>query len=628
MIPLRFKVIAGVVFLVALLSGAVFYLTAIRFHRLTEESLADQHAIWVRVASKMWDNGRPISEISELWLTDSTILKITFIFKDGRQEEFHRGDIQQHSPRLKPFRHGIEDHSSLVMKLGESDGVLHRSGHDLVVTSSGDQGRVEVVFNTQTVNIEVARLVGIGNRIIILIVLLTGFGMFLIDKRLKRDVKSLISTAHAITSGNLDIQLNIRTGDALEELGEGFNRLARSLALRQKEIDRAQEVLSYTIDRRTAQLREERDRLSRILDNLPSAFILFDKGLKIIAVSSAVERLTGLLIDERKDQVCHCRHVEEDPIGCVVRLAEEKGDAVTGRQFETEIEGVEMILEHSVFPVKENEEIVGWLETITEVTESVEQHKRLIEAERMSAVGEMAALLAHEIRNRLTSAKMLLQIDLEAENLTVSQLEHLRHATESIMGMELMVKELLAFARPSPMEIDQIEINKILEFVKGQVEPIGKDSLVSLEFVNSATDRAVKLDFKKTCQALVNLILNATQFAGEGGAVRMNVTWSDVCDTAEHYEDSKTGTKVLQEDKIIPSRKMLCFVVDDTGPGISKELRAKVFEPFYTTRTSGSGLGLALVKKIAEEYGGDVFIADSPSGGARVTMAIPVEEQI
>ncbi len=625
LIPLRFKVIVGVVSLAALLSGTVFYLTAIRFHRLAEESFALQHATWVRVASKLWEEGKPISEIAGLWMADSNILRITFNFKEGEKKVYIRDEIQHINRKLNAFLNDTEEHSSPVMELGESDGVLHRSGHDLVVKASGDLGSVEVVFNTQIINVKVAKLVGIGNRIIVLIVLLTGIGVFLIDKRLKRDVMSLITTTNAITSGNLDIQLNIRTGDALEELGEGFNRLARSLAVRQKGIDRAQEVLSATIDRKTAELRDERDRMSRILDNLPSAFILFDKELKITAVSSAVERLTGLLIDESKDQVCHCRHIENDTLGCLVRLAEKDAKAITGRQIQTRIEDVEVILEHSVFPVKENNDIVGWLETITDVTESEIQHRRLIDAERMSAVGEMASLLAHEIRNRLTSAKMLLQIDMEAENLTENQIEHLRHASESIMGMELMVEELLAFARPSPMEKDLVEIDKIIEFVRGQMKPIGNNSSVSIEFVNAVTDIAVKLDYKKTRQALVNLLLNATQFAGEGGTVRMTVSWSDDLDNEELQTNTRINIAGSKQNKAMNSGNLLCFVVDDTGSGISKNMRNKVFEPFYTTRTSGTGLGLAMVKKITEEYGGDVFIVDSPLGGARIIMTIPVE---
>lgn len=617
-IPLRVKVIVAIIFLVALLSAAVFYLTAVRFHRLVEGALAAQHSTGTKTAAWLWDRGIPAAEIAQLWMNDPIIQQMIFYSLDARTETFPKVETHSVDVPLSVFHHDFEKPDGQVKEIGEPSGILHRGGHRLVASAEGDSGRVEVLFSTAMINLEVARLVGVSIWIIVGVILLTGLGVFLIDRRLRRVIKKMISTTNAITSGRLDLRLDIQTGDQLEELGEGFNQLAASLAGRQAEIDRAQKELSATIAARTAELREERDRLSRILDNLPSAFILFDQDMNITAASSAVERLTGVIHAIGGSPVCFCPQAGEDAEGCVVRLANARQGAVTGRQFQTGFEGVERTLEHSVFPVRDDSHIVGWLETITDVTERVQQHERLIKAERSSAVGETAAILAHEVRNLLTSAKMLLQIDIEADNLTISQKEHIYRTVDSIKGMEQMIEDLLAFAKPSPIKKETVDIDGVVISVVNQVRPIAADSGTTIELLNQAGGAKASLDVEKTQQALVNLLLNAIQAAGDGGTARLTVAWSQSPE-APGKLDGKGASG--SRPSAIP--RFLRFAVDDTGPGVAADLRGKVFEPFFTTRARGTGLGLAMVRQIARDHSGRIFVEEGPRGGAQFVMIIP-----
>lgn len=615
--PLRVKVITGIVVFVGLLSAVVFYLTAVRFHRMAEGVLAAQQSTQVKLAARLWDGGMPASQVAELWMADSTIQQMSFQDKNSREERFPGRELRTQATPLRTFHHDFETPATQVQEIRESHGILHRNGHLLRVEAAADRGRVELVFSTAVINRHVARLAAAGYWILAAVVLLAGLEVFLIDRRLSQVVREMIRTTGAIASGRLDLKLEIRTGDRLEELGEGFNRLALSLADRQAGIECAQRELSDTVTARTAELREERDRLSRILDNLPSAFILFDEALDITVASSAVERLTGMTPPLKGSRACLCPYIGQDTDACIVRQAQSKGEAIVGHQFQKDIDGQERTMEHSVFPVKDEGRIVGWLETITDITERVHQHRRLIKAERMSAVGGMAALLAHEVRNQLTSAKMLFQMDREARNLTESQAEHLGRAVDAIQGMEQMVEDLLAFAKPSPMRKEAVDLDELLSSAALQVKPMAGEASVAVEVVNQAGQSRVSLDVDKTRQALVNLLLNAIHAAGGGGVARLTVDWS-------RPEAEVSGPSQRRgRRRPLTATRFLAFVVDDTGSGVAAEKRSQVFEPFYTTRARGTGLGLATVKQIVKDYGGRVQIEDSPLGGARFVMIVP-----
>ncbi len=620
LISLRVSVIIGIVLLVALLTSAVFYLTAIRFHHLMEGSLAAQQSVRTDIAAQMWGYGSSTSKIAGLWLEDSTTQQLTFHALDGRIEKYSKDGYSQSLEKVKSFPHDFEHLSDSVSELGTAEGILHLDGHHLIASAVGDSGRIEVVFSTETINFAVAKLVHTSHWFLTGIVLLTGLGVFLIDRRLSRTLNRMISTANSIASGGQGLKLDIKTGDKLEELGEGFNRLAASLALQRKAIDRDQKELSAIIAARTAELSDERDRLSRILDNLPSAFILFDNDLNITAASSAVERLTGVIPAIGGSHTCICPQVLEDGEGCVVNLARKRGTAITRRQFQTWTGGEQKTLEHSVFPVHADTQIVGWLETITDVTEQVQQYEKLIRAERLSAAGQTAAIVAHEVRNLLTSAKMLLQMDMEASNLTEDQKENVTVAVDSIINIERKIEELLAFTKPSPPMKEIIKINELVSLVSNQVKPIAEDAKVKLELVNLVEEVEVSLDIEKTRQALVNLLLNAIQAAGEGGVARFTV--GGIYQTDPSKSSPAIESSFLE--RVDSSTGYLQFTVDDTGSGVPENIRQQVFNPFFTTRARGTGLGLATVSQIVKSFGGSISIEESTLGGAQFIMIIPV----
>ena len=618
-LSLRTMVISGMVATTALLAGVIFYLTAIRFHRLAEGVMAERLNNQCNSAARLWERGVEADVIAAALMVDKAILGVSFHARGGMWRSFGNSEIvEQHTPP-RVFRHPLETPEDSVTELGHAHGILHVEGHRLIAVANSDSGTVEITMTTARVNTAVAHLVGWGNRIIILVFLLTGVGVLLIDRRLRRILRRMIGTANQIATGQLEQRLQVQTGDALEELGDSFNRLAVALAGKKADVERAHAELASTIADRTAELRGERDRLSRILDNLPSAFILFDDKLDVQATSSAVGREVGIVFEAENEKRCHCTLPMSGATGCVVREAQQRGTAVMGRLAKTRLNGQQRIIEHSAFPVCEGPRIVGWLETITDVTDRESQQERLLRAERLSVAGELAATLAHEIRNHLTSAKLLLQIDVEAASLASAQREHLARVIESVRDMEQMVEELLAFARPTPVARTSVDMDELLRSAVDQVRPASEHAGVVLVAQNHVVHEIVQLDLNKMRRALVNLLLNALQVTPRGGRVQLTAAWENGL-PAESVQPRGHGPK----KDLTSQRTHIAFQVEDTGPGVPPLLREKIFEPFFTTRPSGVGLGLALVKQVALDHGGTIQVDESALGGARFKMMIPV----
>lgn len=220
-----------------------------------------------------------------------------------------------------------------------------------------------------------------------------------------------------------------------------------------------------------------------------------------------------------------------------------------------------------------------------------ERLKERVERDRrLASLGEMAAVLAHEIRNPLTSMKGHAQ--LLAERLEPESVERDKAArvVREAVRLEELTADLLSFIRSEQVEREEVAPAEILHTA---AEEVGPDRL-ELE-TEGAPDRW-SLDPRLMRQALGNLLRNALQASPDGEAATVTVA-------VEGHA--------------------LVFRVRDRGPGVPASERERIFEPFYTTRTRGTGLGLAVARRIVELHGGEIGTADHPDGGAVFRVTIP-----
>ncbi len=209
---------------------------------------------------------------------------------------------------------------------------------------------------------------------------------------------------------------------------------------------------------------------------------------------------------------------------------------------------------------------------------------------RLASLGEMSAVLAHEIRNPLASLKGNAQLlaAMLAKRTQVPEGDKLGAKADRVVDeavrLERLTQDLLAFVRTGEITRAPVQLTALARDAAAAVSP---------EIEVSAVDTEVSLDAARMHQVLVNLLENAV---AAGPPVRLAVT--------------STGGALLIE-------------VTDAGPGVLAENREKVFEPFFTNKTQGTGLGLAIARRVVELHRGTLTVDDAPGGGARFRIAIP-----
>src|SRR6266849_4296180 len=232
---------------------------------------------------------------------------------------------------------------------------------------------------------------------------------------------------------------------------------------------------------------------------------------------------------------------------------------------------------------------------------NVQLERRLAEGERLAALGQMAATVAHEVKNPLSAIKSIAQVMSEDEGLKTQHARDLSLIVGETDRLSSSVTQLLSFASKEPPAAAPCRADALLQSVAGLFRADADERNIALR--SSAVGDAA-LDGVQTAavrDALSNLVLNALQATPAGGHVAIR-SFSD-------------GDGIH-------------FAVSDSGPGITAELQARIWEPFFTTRQRGTGLGLAIVRKRMEEAGGTARLAPSRSGkGARFELRLPVQSR-
>ena len=232
------------------------------------------------------------------------------------------------------------------------------------------------------------------------------------------------------------------------------------------------------------------------------------------------------------------------------------------------------------------------------VEENVTLERKLAERERLAALGQMAATVAHEIKNPLSAIKSIAQVMGEDENMNREYARDLSLIIGETDRLGQSVTQLLSFARSkSPADLPQLA-NQLIDAVVRLFQASAENRGVTLT-TKLGADRELSGDVVSSVRvALSNLLLNSLQATGQG--------------------DEITIAQNIDADVLVIS-------VQDTGPGISEELRKRVWEPFFTTKKRGTGLGLAIVRKRMEEAGGTARLVPSVNGkGSRFELSVPL----
>jgi len=245
--------------------------------------------------------------------------------------------------------------------------------------------------------------------------------------------------------------------------------------------------------------------------------------------------------------------------------------------------------------------------------------REVLQSERLAAVGELAAGVAHEIRNPLTSVKLLLQHALRQASGPTLDESKLNLILEEIGRMETTVQGLLDFSRPPRLNRVRHDLRQTLQRALNLIEARARHQ--GIDIITNAGDTPLMVDgdTEKLHQVLINLLINAIEAMHQGGRLTIDaslVTRRNAVD----FGNTTNGAGHQGE------QRMVQIVFQDTGQGIPEDILSRLFEPFATTKERGTGLGLAVSHRIVEEHGGTILACNGPNGGARFTLSIPAAD--
>jgi signal transduction histidine kinase len=291
--------------------------------------------------------------------------------------------------------------------------------------------------------------------------------------------------------------------------------------------------------------------------------------------------------------------------GLVIGHATARGQSRRAAQLSVRVQAVQAQLDQEVGAVSVDTPAVGDVDEqldrvvgrVQEVCRKLQEQERdLLRAEQLAAVGQLAAGIAHEVRNPLTGIKFLVDGALRTFNPIPLAGEDLRLISQEIVRIERTVQGLLDFARRPPPDRRPHDLRVLAAeaaaLMRGRAEQKGVAVRVELPDVRAP----VSADRDQMLSLITNLLFNALDATPPGTEIGVSV--------------SAAGS-------------MLTVEVIDTGPGIPPAVAAKLFTPFATTKPTGTGLGLTVARRIARDHGGDLTAANRAMGGAAFTLTLP-----
>ncbi|MCK9231002.1 MAG: ATP-binding protein [Syntrophales bacterium] len=270
--------------------------------------------------------------------------------------------------------------------------------------------------------------------------------------------------------------------------------------------------------------------------------------------------------------------------------------------------GKNVMLDVKASPIFDDQNaIAGFLFAMEDIAEEYERIKYLQNLNRLIALGELAAGIAHGIRNPLTGIEIVMDVLRNDEGLSEANKELTREISIEIDRIERLVSDLLEFARPKRFTFDMTQINDVIESTRRLIHE--KCQMQHITFLVSYENDLplLFLDFEMIRQAILNIAINCIRAMPDGGELRI-----------------ETARGVMENEKKhhIPCVSIL---IRDTGNGIPEPVRDRIFDPFFTTHKEGTGLGLSITYSIVKEHNGRIDVGSDVGEGTTFTISLPVD---
>lgn len=450
-------------------------------------------------------------------------------------------------------------------------------------------GEVEVLFS-------MARIAPISQKIVIFVVALVlaihaiGFLLnnLIIERLVVKPVKTLIDATGLVRDGALESRITLSGAREFNELAATFNDMASSLEEGFKDLYQSKK-----------EIQTEKGKLETIVQSLADGLFVSAPDGVIVSFNRAAENISGYTEEEALGLQCH--ELFKSTI-CADACALSNTDRIISNK-ETEIITKDdrrlAVAVSSAILRNSDGRVIGGVQTFRDITEDKERQALFFQAEKLAAVGRMAAGLAHEINNPLGNIVGYAKLLLKDQNFVDGSREKLEIIAEQARKGSEIVRGLLDFSRQSKGEKLPVSLNQILVKVIRLFAPQAERREIRLETVYADPLPLIEADPKQLEQVFCNLIDNAIQAVGSSGLIQVKT--------------ARSGAGLVT------------VTVQDDGPGISPEQKGRIFDPFFTSKPAGegTGLGLSICLGIVKDNGGQIVVTSEPGQGAAFAVTLP-----
>jgi PAS domain S-box-containing protein len=424
----------------------------------------------------------------------------------------------------------------------------------------------------------------------LLAIFLGALGSIFYARRITHPISKLVKTTISAAQGDLNQMIDIRTGDEIGELGKNFNHMIEQIRLHRNELEkRLREITSlkaYT---------------DNILSSMTNGLITIDLEGKIVTVNETADRIFG--VNREKSIGLPI----EQALVFAPRLHKMLNDTLAREEgiFHSELElnqedGSHWVAANTSLLNDGEGKKIGALAVFEDITEIKVLEEKLRQADRLAALGTLSAGLAHEIKNPLSAIKTFVQLlPKKAENTSFMEKFNVTVPRE-IDRINNLVEDLLELTRTKKRPMVNVNVNQLIrQVVDLHGEEIGRKSIVIKEDLNKNIPKVLG-DPDRLYRVISNIAINSIQAMPGGGVLFIHTD----------HEDS--------------TPPMVKITLGDTGIGMDEETARNLFNPFFTTKDKGAGLGMALAHKIIEDHQGAIEVQSEKGIGTTFVLRLPV----
>jgi PAS domain S-box-containing protein len=493
--------------------------------------------------------------------------------------------------------------------------LLPRSGEAIydfavpIVVEPRRWGTVRVGLSKRRMEAEIRRtrleLLGFTAATLVFGGLAAGF----VARRIARPVRQLAAGATAIARGEFLQRIEPSGFDEIGALAVAFNHMAAQLFQQRRALEDAHQELRQ----RFVELEDVKRYTENILASLTNGIVTVDLDGRVVTLNPAAEMLTGFFAGEVTSRYCTELFAQTPEIGEMLMETLASRAPIAGVALALKRRsGVALPVEVSTAPLKGGEgKDLGVVAVLRDVTLVRELEGRLRRSDRLAALGSLAAGLAHEVKNPLTSV-------LTFSRHVARRFDdpHFRERFQRVVPRELeringIIERLLELSRPVPASFTRIRlaslVDRAVELFANEIE--SQQVQVVRDYARDLPP--VPADEESLYRAVINVISNALDVMQSGGRLGLRLGW------AGSHEGFRPARATLASRHVV-------IEISDTGVGIAPEEADRLFNPFFTTKERGTGLGLAVTHKIIEDHGGVIDFQSVAGVGTTFRIVLPL----